>query len=78
MSVHDYRLTAADESAITARLAQTKAEWAANGCQLVGITGANYPTLLRIACHAIGCTTHDMRDVELAWIDDAIAALVEP
>lgn len=36
------------------------------------VTAADWETLRRIAAHAIGCSTFDLRDSELAFIDDAI------
>jgi hypothetical protein len=64
-----YRLTAADESAITARVRETVTRWAspgspgsAGGRSLVQVTAVDRLALQRIGAHAIGCGSADLRE----------------
>ena len=78
-SVEGYRLTAADESAVTARVREAVTLWAspgsagsAGGRSLVQVTAADRLALQRIGAHAIGCGFADLRDVELDWIEETV------
>ncbi len=74
MSSTAYRLTRSDEQAISARIAETVTQWATHhhGHRP---DRADLLILRRIGAHAIGCRTHDLRDVELDWIEDQAAQL---
>lgn len=69
------RFTDNDRARIRQAIAAKVAEWTA-----IGATGhPDCPVLLRrVAMHSIGCTSLDLRDVELDWIDarcsEALAA----
>lgn len=70
-----YRLTPADESAISARVREAVTLWAspgsagsAGGRSLVRVTAVDRLALQRVGAHAIGCGFADLRDVELDWV----------
>lgn len=70
-----YRLTEADETAITTRMTETAAQWRRESAS--GRLQASWaPTLERIGYHAIGCTADDLRDSELEWISTKAAKLL--
>lgn len=62
-----YRLTSDDEH----RISTAMAELARSGATAL-------EQLERVGMHSIGCTAHDLRDVELDWIHDRAIELVGP
>lgn len=63
-----YRLSPDDERLIAEAIERAVRSWTSAG-------GASaLPGLERIARHAIGCSEHDLRDVELAYIHERCAA----
>lgn len=73
MSIHDNRLTKEDEEAILARIAETVAHWQSLSTSGRIDVGPAREALRRVAFHAIGCSEADLRDVEIAWIDEQVA-----
>ena len=64
-----YRLTAEDERLVRAAIDGALERW--NQHQPRGpvtLDAATVDNLTRIGAHAIGCSIHDLRPVELAWI----------
>ena len=62
---NEYRLLPSDEARVEAAL-----------CRVLSIDTADHETLQRIAAHSIGCSYFDLRESEVAWIDEQIDALV--
>lgn len=80
MSVHSYRLTHGDEAricdAIRCYLSSARVDVVQSGhvwdVHAFLASSFNAVTAQRLACHAIGCTANDLRDVELDYIDQTI------
>jgi hypothetical protein len=69
-TINDYRLTVSDEIAIRVRVAEVIDGWRyGSPSKSVDCSSTAVATLVRVGCHAIGCSTDDLRDVELDWID---------
>lgn len=69
------RLTDDDRSAIKSRMAGTLRAWReanarprADGDRSLAIDATSALTLVRLGAHAVGCSTDDLRESELAWI----------
>lgn len=84
----DNRLTASDRERITTRLAEALTEARRHARQRPTDTwsvgplppatlGRDAHALKRIAHHAIGCTEYDLRDSELAEIEDMVQAALD-
>lgn len=69
--VDRYRFTTRDEDRIRDAVSAACARW-----RTIGIDPARHPndiqSLEMIAWHAIGCTVHDLRDSERAWITEEV------
>lgn len=68
------RLTDADRDAVRRRLEELTARWA----RIPGHYVTTADTLTRSACHAIGCTAHDLRPSELLELADLVADHLAP
>ncbi len=66
--VDAYRLTPADETAITARVRETVTGWKCQSGAGWVFGSVERATLRRVGMAAIGCGSADLRDVELDWI----------
>lgn len=70
----DYRLTDDDEEKVQYRIDSTVAEWTSQAWPQDFAAGPeHYGALVRLAAHAIGCSTDDLRQSELDWIDARVA-----
>ena len=68
-----YRLTEEDEGRVTARIDETLADWKRAGhSRPVAVGTVEWETLRRLAFHSIGCSVHDLRDSEIAWVEAAM------
>lgn len=65
-----YRLAREDERRIVDRMAETLADWTS--------ATSDHDALVRIGAHAIGCSLHDLRAVEIAWIHARAVELAAP
>lgn len=68
------RLTDADRDAVRRRLADTTRGWS----RIAGHYVTTADALTRTACHAIGCTAHDLRPSELVELADLVADHLAP
>jgi len=67
----DNRLTADDRRAMRDAIGESIATW----CDPSRISADDLAAFAYLACRAIGCTTHDLRDAELAEIRGLAADL---
>jgi hypothetical protein len=66
--LHTYRLTEADEATVLAALNEKVADWSNRRSGPFDRATAMV-ALTRIGAHAIGCSLHDLRDVEIDWVE---------
>lgn len=67
-TIHDSRLTDADRMTIATKMADAVAGWNAHNGEFWKPSDSDLGPLERIGHHAIGCSSHDLRDSELSEI----------
>ena len=70
-----YRLTEADEVLICERVRAALEGWRRSAQGSAWYGPVEHENLERIAWNAIGCSTYDLRDVELEWITCTVALI---
>ncbi len=66
VNIHDFRLTDSDTERVVAAIRHHVIAWEAAGSNA---RWGDVLTLQRLGAHAIGCSLHDLRDIEVKWIE---------